>query len=174
VALEADVVEGQLRIEYSILDALKNPRNDLAVEARIHTPDGTEQVVPLPPAGPGRYAAAVPATEGGGVLVIVDAVERVQGAVDASGGAVPGATIRTSAGTTAPPETRAGSLNLAVLSRLASETGGRVEPSFAEVLQQDVANRKVRVDAWAPLLWAALVLFGVDIAIRRLRWFRRA
>lgn len=169
VSLTAEIVGEQLRFEYSILDALKNPRNDLVVDGRIHEPGGTERTVRLQASGPGRYAAVLAVPAPGGYLVTVDAVERSQRSVDASGGAVPGGKIRASTGTPPPAETRAGSLNRTLLKRLADETGGQMEPSFAAVLEQDVDNRQVRVDAWASLLWAALVLFGVDIAVRRLR-----
>lgn len=169
VALDAEIVGDQLRIHYSILDALKNPRNDLEVEAHVHGPAGTARRVRLDPSGPGRYATTVAADEPGGYLVTVDAVERASGRAEASGGAVPRAKIRASAGTPPPAETRAGSLNLALLEQIASETDGTMRPDFEEVLARDVASRQVRVDAWAPLLWAALVLFGLDIAIRRLR-----
>jgi len=37
--------------------------------------------------------------------------------------------------------------------------------------------RRIRVDSWARLLWAALALFIADIAVRRLRiprWLQRS
>ncbi len=176
VGLEAGVEAGELRLTYSILDALKNPRNDLTVTGRVTGPDGVGREVALTAAGPGRYAAALPVTREGGYLVSVDSVQRRAGALDASGGVVPGGAVRASAGTGHPDETRAGTLNLPLLRRLAELTSGRLSPGFAEVLEEGVEMRLSRIDSWPPLLWAALALFGIDLAIRRLylpRWLSR-
>jgi len=173
VRLDARVVGGELRLDYSILDALKNPRNDLEVAGRVVGPSGDHRQVSLSASGPGRYAATVPASDEGAYLAAIDSVTRRAGALDASGGVVPGGTVRASAGTQPADEVRGGTLNLALLQRLAGETGGRVSPEPAQVLEEGVDTRKARVDSWPPLLWAALALFLVDLAIRRLhvpRW----
>ncbi len=169
VELDARIVDGELRLRYSILDSLRNPRNNLLVEGQITRPDGEQLGVSLQPTGPGRYGATLPGALEGGYLASVAAVNRRAGSVDASGGVIPGGTVRASAGSTSSAESRAGTLNLALLQRLASETGGRMDPEFAQVLEEGVDTRQVRVDSWLPLLWAALVLFFVDLAIRRLR-----
>ena len=176
VGLEARVVDGELRLSYSILDTLKNPRNDLTVAGRVTGPDGVSQAVSLAPAGPGRYSVSLPVTEAGGYMASVDSVQRRAGALEASGGVVPGGAVRASAGTGHPAETRAGTLNLPLLRRLAEVTGGQLSPGFADVLEEGVEMRLARIDSWPPLLWAALVLFGIDLAIRRLvvpRWLSR-
>ncbi len=176
VDLDAGVVDGELRLSYSILDALKNPRNDLLVAGHVTGPDGTVREVTLEASGPGRYAAVLPVGVPGGYLAAVDSVERRAGTLDASGGAIPGGTVRASAGTGHPAESRAGTLNLSLLHRLADMTGGQVSPEFGAVLEDGVEMRRARVDSWPPLLWAAIALFFVDLAIRRLhlpRWLSR-
>jgi Ca-activated chloride channel homolog len=177
VDLTGEIVDGELRVEYSILDALKNPRNNLVVEAVVTAPGGGQSVVALVPSGPGRYAAAVPAVETGGYLASAAPVARRQDTVDASGGSIPGGSVQRSVGTPPPRETLAGTLNLPLLQRLADETGGRLSPDFAQVLEDGVETRRIRVDSWPPLLWAALALFLADIAVRRLRiprWLKRS
>ena len=169
VSLDAQVVDGELRLRYSILDSLRNPRNNLRVEGQVTRPDGVQVSVELDPMGPGRYGTSLPGELQGGYLASVAAVKQRAGTVDASGGVIPGGTVHASTGSVASAESRAGTLNLALLERLASETGGRMNPEFAQVLEEGVDTRKVRVDSWLPLLWAALALFFVDLAIRRLR-----
>jgi len=169
VSLSGEIVGDELRLEYSILDALKNPRNNLVVEGVVTTPGGLRSTVDLQPSGPGRYAASVDANEVGGYLASVAPVGRREGALDASGGSIPGGAVQRSIGTVPPRETRAGTLNIPLLQRLADETGGLLEPDFAQVLEDGVDTRRIRVDSWERLLWAALILFIADIAVRRLR-----
>ena len=173
VSLTGAVVEDELRLDYSILDALKNPRNNLLVEGEVTGPDGEATVVLLDPSGPGRYSVSVPLSGPGGYNASVAASGRVHSTLDASGGSIPGGSIQCSVGTPASVETRAGTLNLALLQRLADWTGGQLAPDIATVLEEGVETRRVRIDAWVPLLWAALVLFLTDVAIRRLRLPRR-
>ena len=177
VSLVGAIVGDELRLEYSILDALKNPRNNLLVEGVVTTPGGQRSTVDLRPSGPGRYAAVVAAPEVGGYLASAAPVGRREGALDASGGSIPGGSVQLSIGTGPPRETLAGTLNVPLLQRLADETGGRLSPTFAQVLEDGVDTRRIRVNAWEPLLWAALILFIADIAVRRLRiprFLRRA
>ena len=169
VDLDCGIVHGELRIDYSILDPLKNPRNDLVVEAVVTAPDDSRAGVVLQPSGPGRYQAVVPVTGDGGYLVAVEPTGRRHGTLDASGGTVPGSAIQRSVGSPPPAEARAGTLNRALLQRLATETGGTLDPDFAAVLEDGVDTRQVRVDSWERLLWAALLLFVVDVGVRRLR-----
>jgi len=173
VSLSGVVADGELRLQYSILDALKNPRNNLLVEGVVSGPGDQATNVVLDPSGPGRYSVAVPLFGVGGYNASVAAAGRKQSALDASGGSIPGGSIQCSVGTPAPVETRAGTLNTALLQRIADRTGGQLSPTFGDVLDEDVETRRVRVDAWVPLLWAALALFLTDVAIRRLRLPRR-
>ncbi len=173
VQLDAQVVDGELRLGYSILDALKNPRSDLDVSGLVTGPGGVAQRLSFGASGPGRYAATMPVTVQGAYLAAVDTVQRRAGALDASGGVVPGGTIRASAGTPPPDEVRGGTLNIPLLERLAGETGGQLSPDYAQVLEEGVDTRKARVDSWPRLLWAAIALFLLDLAVRRVyvpRW----
>jgi Ca-activated chloride channel homolog len=169
VDLKCEIVSGELRMVYSILDPLKNPRNDLLVSGIVTGPDGSRSAVQLQPSGSGLYRAELPATADGGYLVAVEPTGRRHGTLDASGGTVPGSAIQRSVGPPPPVEARAGTLNLALLSRLANETGGQLQPGFDAVLSDGVDVRRVRLDVWERLLWVALLLFVVDVGVRRLR-----
>ena len=137
-------------------------------EARIRPPSGTGGArLALRQMAPGRYEGSFLASGAG-----VYAVEVVQ---DLPGGA----TRSELAGITVPPDAErahAGT-NTSLLARLAHETSGRLlrEPGevFARVAAPGatLAAQGVRWDPLAPVLAAlALLLFPLDVAVRRLRW----
>ena len=67
------------------------------------------------------------------------------------------------------PEYRHLSMNEAFLKELASATGGKYQPSVEDLLKVAPEERvSVRRRLWPWLLGAALILFVVDVALRRL------
>lgn len=135
------------------------PRSGLRAVARLIAADGTTSDLPLREVQPGRYRGTTPLPAPGvyRVRVIAD---------DASGRRVGTAT----SGVVVPPSAeylqRDG--NQALLLALAQRTNGRVEPAPERVWEAPAgAARHTRPLTW-PLLWLAVLLWPLDIAVRRL------
>jgi hypothetical protein len=133
-------------------------------EAVIRPPGGAPVRLPLPQVAPGRYEASFLARAPG-----VYPVEVVQQLPD-------GSTRREVGGATvaADPERAHAGTNMALLNRLAHDTGGRVLTDPGQVYQRTGAASPAgeRWASLAPLLATlALLLFPLDIAARRLRLF---
>lgn len=129
-----------------------------AAIARVRTPSGDTQVVPLSQTGESSFEGSMPASEPGAYWVAVS-LERSDGtALVSSAGAVSGYA----------PEFSFRQPDLALIGAIAQTTGGRVglEPaqSFDEAPTQGAALQPIA--SW--LLAAALALFLIDVALRRL------
>ncbi len=164
--LEAVRLSDRVRLRFDAVDAMRNPRGDLIVEAVMHTADGTRSSVELPAVGPGRYGGTMPLPESGAALVGVAAV----GTTGAEGvGLPPGGELSRSV--TRPPseEVRAATYNPRLLRNIAEQTGGTWNPTPREILDATVPMRIDRVPRWPPPLWAGLVLLVLDLMWRRLR-----
>jgi hypothetical protein len=59
------------------------------------------------------------------------------------------------------------------LGRLAQVTGGAVDPAAAELFDPKGEKIVHREPLWSRALWAALVLFLLDLLVRRVRLFGR-
>jgi Ca-activated chloride channel family protein len=135
-------------------------------EARIRAPDGGaggrgEARLPLVQVAPGRYEGRFLATSPG--LYRVEVVQEGPGAAprrELAGLVVPADPERAHVGT-----------NESLLTRLAGETGGHVLRDPADAFTHELPARGERWDPLAPLLASlALLLFPLDVAVRRLRW----
>ncbi|WP_029214936.1 VWA domain-containing protein [Kallotenue papyrolyticum] len=135
------------------------PRSGLRAVARLIAADGVVSDMPLREVEPGRYHGTAPLPAPGvyRVRVIAD---------DASGRRMGTAT----SGVVVPPSAeylqRDG--NQALLLALAQRTDGRVDPAPERVWDAPAgAARHARPLTW-PLLWLAVLLWPLDIAVRRL------
>lgn len=150
------------RLAVTALDERGEYRNFLQLEAAVFDPRGGRQVLALNQTGPGQYEATFPAEAPGSYLVQFrerdgDAVRAVQ-----------------VAGATAPhaAEFAARGTGHALLQRIAELTGGRV---LAPDRPGDGPFRHDRRRTWQPqelrdwLLRAAILLFLLDIAVRRVQ-----
>ncbi len=143
--LNADAVDGQ-------------PQSGLRSQGRLVQSDGTVIDVPLWEIGPGQYRGTVPLPQTGVYrtqVVVEDAQGTALGVV--SGGAV------------VPPSAeylqRDG--NAALLQTLAQQTGGRYDVPVARVWDAPTtAAQRTQPIVW-PLLWLAVLLWPLDIAVRR-------
>ena len=164
ITLETSVEGRKARVWFSARDDLRNPRNDLLVEARVDA--GEREVVELVPVGPGRYGAELTLPAAGAALVQVAAV----GVTDAGLGAPPpGGELVASLFATPPLELRAARSNRGWLERAAEVTGGLTNPSPAELMARPTTERVEQIPRWPPLLVAALVLLVLDLGWRRVR-----
>jgi uncharacterized membrane protein len=148
--LNADSADGQ-------------PQSGLQPRGRLVQPDGAVIDVPLLEVGPGQYRGTVPLPQTG--------VYRTQVVVEDANGAPLGVV---SGGAVVPPSSeylqRDG--NAALLQTLAQQTGGRYDVPIDQVWAPPatVAQRSQPV-VW-PLLWLAVLLWPLDIAVRRVVWGR--
>jgi Mg-chelatase subunit ChlD len=137
----------------------------LEVTGTVYAPDGTAMPVRLPQTAPGRYETSVPAREAGNYIVALNPRRGGRRLAPVIGGA--------SRPTGA--EFRRYRSDLAVLDRIASETGGRrldlAAPEAVDLF--DRAGMPVSVallPLWPLLLWVALGLLLLDVACRRIAW----
>jgi Mg-chelatase subunit ChlD len=149
----------QSALEVTALDAQGRPLNDLDVAGQLLDPENSAAALRFVQVGPGRYRATATTTTPGVYLAQVAAADR-QG--QPIGSATSGLVVSYS------PEYGEQRANPALLRDLAAITGGRVEPSpeavFASSTQPVGAVQEIAL----PLLWLALLLWPLDVAVRRL------
>ncbi len=159
-ATEVSVEAGEGHVSVEALDAEGNELNFLELRAAVFSPPGVRQLITLDQTGPGRYAGTFTMREPGVYLVNLQHWER--GAVHAA--QTLGASLNYS------PELEAAGTHTSLLHRLAELTGGQV---LALDQPPDTAYRLQRRRTWQPhdlwpwLLRLALVLFVLDVAVRR-------
>lgn len=167
-SLPAEDVRTQVSISggkgYVSADLLRQPPQDdvgsRSLTAKLISPAG--QVIPLvlSQTGATRYEAAFDA-RGYGTYVVAVQYRRPNGTVGVSVGTD---TIAYS------PEYRDLRSNRALLEQIARLTGGRQQPSPQDIFGAQRAPVRVPSEASIPLLFAALFLLPVDIALRRIVW----
>jgi hypothetical protein len=139
------------------------PQSGLQPQGRLVQTDGTVIVVPLIEIGAGLYRGTVPLPQTG--------VYRTQVVVEDAQGAPLGVV---GGGAVVPPSAeyvqRNG--NAALLQTLAQQTGGRYDLPVARVWDAPAtAAQRAQPIVW-PLLWMAVLLWPLDIAVRRVVWGR--
>jgi Ca-activated chloride channel homolog len=161
LAIELASERGTGRIVVEALDENGDYLNFLDLDAVVVAPGGTRETVALQQSGPGRYEAAFPLGERGAYLV--NLLRKEGGQVRATQAA--GISLSSS------PEFEASGANLHLLGRIAEVTGGKVlDPSLpaANPFYDDRHKTWEPHDLWETLLQLALVLFVLDVGIRRL------
>ncbi|HEY6169309.1 MAG TPA: glutamine amidotransferase, partial [Verrucomicrobiae bacterium] len=161
--LQAEVAvengEGALSVE--ALDAQGNYRNFLTLDAVVVSPKGGRQTVRLQQTGAGRYEAKFPMREVGAYLVnLMDVAEGQVRGVQAVG-----ASINYS------PEFDTSGANLSLLQRLAELGKGHLlDPKKPEDNPFLIDRRKTfrPEELWEWLLRFAVVLFVLDVGVRRI------
>ena len=155
-----DQGEGVLNVE--ALDPQGNYRNFLNLEAIVSSPKGERKTVRLEQTGPGRYEAHFPTREIGAYLI--NLLEKEGGKI--RGSQVLGTSINYS------PEYEDVEPNLGLLRRLAEQTGGKVlAPN--DLTLNPFTHDRIRThqpfDLWEWLLKLAILLFPLDVAVRRIQ-----
>ncbi len=141
------------------------------VLARLVGPDGRPLETELVPRGPNRYQATVSLPAQGIYLAQVTAYAQASSAEAED--SLPLAS-RT-AGLVAPYSAEYANLepDLTLLADLAAATGGRTLGDPAQAFAHNLVVGQQTSPLWVPLLLLAVLLFPVDVAIRRLRIGRR-
>jgi len=154
-----DKGEGVINVE--ALDEKGNYRNFLNLQATVVSPKGERSVVRVEQTGPGHYEAKFPTREVGGYLVNMMQVENGQ----AVAGQVVGASVNFS------PEFAAADPNFNLLKRIAEAGGGRVLDPL-KVLENPFTHDRVKtkrpLDLWEWLVRLAIILFVIDVGVRRI------
>jgi hypothetical protein len=152
-------------VELSVVDESGRYPRGLAPALKVTGPSHDVATVPLRQVAPGRYRASVP--------VSISASSPWRFELDAEG--IPEKALDRAARTRAvfypyPDEYRFYPADVAKLEALANETGGKFSPSIEDLFE--VGDERASVPtALAPFLTAlALLLYFLDIGIRRAPW----
>ena len=134
------------------------PLNGLQVAATVRQPAGGREEAALSQTGPGRYEAEVSAPDLGAYMCSI----RAAGpggfrALQTAGFAV-----------SYPPDLADTRPNDSLLAAIAETTGGRVLANPADASRPPVRVPRLPLDVSRPLLWLALLLLPLDVAVRRL------
>ncbi|HSU56319.1 MAG TPA: VWA domain-containing protein, partial [Candidatus Dormibacteraeota bacterium] len=159
---EINVDKGQGQIDVAALDEQGNYRNFINLKAVVVSPKGDKQTIQVEQTGPGHYEAKFPTKEIGQYLV--NLLEVQDGKVAAS------QTVGTSVNYS--PEFTASEPNYNLLRRIAESGGGKMlEPDTpaANPFQHDRKKTYQPRDLWEWLLRFAVVMFVVDVGVRRIQ-----
>jgi uncharacterized membrane protein len=155
-----DKGEGLINVE--ALDAQGNFRNFLNLQAAVVSPKGERQTVRLEQTGPGHYEARFPTKEVGAYLLNLMDVKDGQ----VRGSQVIGTSVNYS------PEFNSPEPNLNLLRRIAESGGGKLldpaDPSVNPFLHDRHKTFQPR-DLWESLLKFAIILFTLDVGVRRIQ-----
>lgn len=155
-----DQGRGLLAVE--ALDERGDYRNFLNLQAAVVSPAGRRETVTLQQTGPGHYEARFPTREVG--AYVLNLMEFQHGQV--RGAQTVGASINYS------PEFTASEPNLNLLRRIAESAGGKVlnpaSPTDNPFLHDRRKTYQPR-DLWEWLLRLAIVLFVLDVGVRRIQ-----
>jgi hypothetical protein len=165
-----NTVGGQLQIErendnvtvtLDSADATGRFRNQASTELTVVSPDsGDQQVIAMGQTAPGRYAASFRASTEGAYLIDVRQTDSQQLSFQQSQGVFVGY----------PNELRLRPTNVEGLRQIAEVSGGVFDATTEELLaSNDQSARRAEV-LWPHLLGFALLLFVVDVALRRISW----
>ncbi len=160
VARQAD----RLHLTLDAVDAEGRWVNSAEVAVRVVFPDGAEQQLVCELVEPGRYAATIPCESSGEY--------RVQFTANPPG--EPAHTVRRGFTIDYPEELRIKPTNTELLGQIAERTGGLYEPTMADLSRPAKTSVPRTVRLWSWLLAAAIVLFVVDVALKRPAGQRRA
>lgn len=159
---EVSVDKGQGEIITDALDEQGNYRNFLNLDGVVVSPKGEKFNVHLEQTGPGHYEAHFPTKEVG--TYMLNLLDKKDGKV--RGSQVVGASINYS------PEFNASEPNMNLLRRLAESGGGRILDPENPADNTFLYNRQKTFqpnDLWEWLLKLSVLLFPLDVAVRRIQ-----
>ncbi|MEN9937767.1 MAG: hypothetical protein RLZZ387_4346 [Chloroflexota bacterium] len=159
LALRSTVDGGRAVIELTAQDEQGRPLNDLSLAGRLVDPENSGAPLSFTQVAPGRYRAASPATAPGVYLAQV-------AAADAEGRQLGVASTGVAVSYSLEYGERRD--NPALLRDLAQITGGRADPPAADIFAPPLQEVGSVREIGLPLLWLALALWPLDIALRRL------
>jgi uncharacterized membrane protein/Mg-chelatase subunit ChlD len=156
---DVTIDRGEAVVAVEAIDNDGNYRNFLNLQTTVVSPKGQKQLVRLEQTGPGRYEARFPTKEIGAYMMNV--AELKDGKVRASQAL--GASVNYS------PEFASTEPNLNLLRRLAEAGGGKIlDPSVDNPFKLGRTKTFQPEDWWEQCLKLAILLFVLDVAIRRI------
>ena len=159
---DVSVDKGEGIINVEALDEQGNYRNFLNLQSVVVSPKGDRQTVRLEQTGPGHYEARFPTKEVGSYLL--NLMDLKDGQV--RGSQVVGASVNYS------PEFNQSEPNLNLLRRIVESGSGKTldpeVPSVNPFLHDRQKTHQPR-DLWEWLLRLAIILFTIDVGVRRLQ-----
>ncbi len=159
-ATDVSVEEGTTHVSVDAVDAAGNYRNFLNLKSVVVSPKGDRQTVALEQTGPGHYEARFPTKDIGSYLLNILHYENGQ----LANSQLVGASVNYS------PEFNATGPNLNLLSRLATLGHGRVlPPASANPFLEDREKTRQPHDLFEWLLKLAIVVFPLDVGVRRIQ-----
>jgi uncharacterized membrane protein len=160
---EVAVENGQGVISVEALDDKGNYRNFLDLQTAVVSPKGERLNVRLEQTGPGHYEARFPTKEVGAYLL--NLMEMKGG--KPLGSQTVGASVNYSPEFTAPEP------NLNLLRRIAESGGGRLLDRTRPATDNPFLHERVKThqprDLWESLLKLAVILFVLDVGVRRIQ-----
>jgi uncharacterized membrane protein len=159
---EVAVDKGEGLINVEALDEQGNFRNFLNLQAIVASPKGQRQTVRLEQTGPGHYEARFPTKEVGAYLL--NLMDFKDGQV--RGSQVIGTSVNYS------PEFNTSEPNFNLLRRIAETGGGKIlDPMIPAVnpFSHDRQKTFQPRDLWESLLKFAIILFTLDVGVRRIQ-----
>src|ERR1051325_4402203 len=159
---EVSIDKGEGVIDVEALDKQGNYRNFLNLPVIVTSPKGERQSLRLEQTGPGHYEARFPTKEIG--LYMLNLLEVKDGQV--RGSQVVGASVNYS------PEFNATEPNMNLLRRIAESGGGQIIDPAAPLVNPFVHGREKTFqprDLWEWLLKFAIILFTLDVGVRRIQ-----
>ena len=159
---EVAIDQGRGSLSVEALDSEGNFRNFLTLRAAVVSPTGERQDVYLEQTGPGRYEAKFDTKEVGTYALNL---------MDLDGGEIRGS-LRLGASVNYSPEVNSASANMFLLQRLAEAGGGRLLDPVNPAVNPFNWNRQKTFqprDLWELLIKLAIILFVLDVGIRRIQ-----
>ena len=158
--IQVSVEKGEGLITLEAADAQGNYRNFLNLETVVVSPKGEKQSVRLEQKGPGHYEGKFTTRDVGAYLLNV--LDMKDGRL--RGSQVVGASVNYS------PEFMETEPNLNLLRRLAEAGGGKmIDPLRESPFEHDRRKTFQPQDIWEWLLKLAILLFPLDVAVRRIQ-----
>jgi len=157
---EVSVDKGEGRVSVEAIDAQGNYRNFLNLQSLILSPKGEKTRIHLEQTGPGHYEARFPTREVGAYLMNLMQMEGDQ----LRGSQALGLSVDHS------PEFDDPQPNINLLTRLAETSGGKVlDIEKDNPFRHDRKKTFQARDLWEWLLKLAIILFPLDVGIRRIQ-----
>lgn len=150
----------QAQLELQAQDTQGHPLDNLTLQARFINPDSQSRPLTFRQIGPGRYQARAETAAPGIYLVQIAAMAPGGQAIGTLTGAVIASYSLEYAEQPSNPQ---------LLRDIAELSGGRINPAPETSFQPTTQKVGAITEIALPLLWLALILWPLDIALRRLR-----
>ncbi|KYF91267.1 hypothetical protein BE18_00550, partial [Sorangium cellulosum] len=169
--MKAEIVDGELRASVDAFGADDRFENNLTSRLSIIGPEpgGATRVVDMRQTAPGRYETALALDRYGSFLLRAEHLREAE-----DGSLRPVAVSYGHVSNPYPREYASFEPELATLEKAATSTGGVVDPTGVAAIF-DPAGEKVTFheELWQRFIYAAMVVFLLDLFVRRVRLFDR-